>query len=43
MRDFETAFVGIEAWQADALLTLVDPFTRTWTACPFGSRRPRFN
>jgi putative tryptophan/tyrosine transport system substrate-binding protein len=26
--DFETAFVGIESWQADALLTLVDPFTR---------------
>src|SRR5262249_38670374 len=26
--DFETAFVGIESWQANALLTLVDPFTR---------------
>jgi putative ABC transport system substrate-binding protein len=26
--DFEAAFATIDSWQADALLTLVDPFTR---------------
>ena len=25
--DFETAFAAIESWRADALLTLVDPFS----------------
>jgi putative tryptophan/tyrosine transport system substrate-binding protein len=28
--DFEAAFAAIESWHADALLTLVDPFTRQY-------------